>query len=180
MAVQETQETWVSSLDWEDPLEKEMATQSDIPVWRIPWTEEPRGLQSLGSQRVGHNWSDWAHTHTHTQTHTGFPGSKTLKFKTRIDCGQTVTADHPKYRPGFNFFFPSGKNYFPTQISSRDGQDSISCPQPEQYFQVDLSNEAAPLGSTWLFSRILVPTSPSLGSKALSHVAAKSIRMPLC
>ena len=43
------------SLGWEDPLEKEMATHSSILAWRIPWTEEPGGLQSTGSQRVGHN-----------------------------------------------------------------------------------------------------------------------------
>ena len=49
------QETWVQSLGREDPLEKEMATHSSILAWRIPWTEEPRGLQSMGSQRVGHN-----------------------------------------------------------------------------------------------------------------------------
>ena len=48
-------ETWVRSLGGEDPLEKEMATQSSIPAWRIPWTEEPGGLQSTGSQRVGHD-----------------------------------------------------------------------------------------------------------------------------
>ena len=49
------QETQVQSLGWEDPLEKEMATHSSILAWRIPWTEEPGGLQSMGSQRVGHN-----------------------------------------------------------------------------------------------------------------------------
>ena len=49
-------ETRVRSLGWEDPLEKEMATQSTTLAWRIPWTEEPGGLQSTGSQRVGHNW----------------------------------------------------------------------------------------------------------------------------
>ena len=49
------QETWVQSLGWEDPLEKEMATHSSILAWRIPWREEPGGLQSTGSQRVGHN-----------------------------------------------------------------------------------------------------------------------------
>jgi len=54
-AVQEMQETWVLSLDQEDPLEEEMATQSSILAWRIPWTEEPGGLQSTGSQRVGHD-----------------------------------------------------------------------------------------------------------------------------
>ena len=50
-------ETWVQSLGREDPLEKEMATHSSILAWRIPWTEEPGGLQSTGSQRVGHNWA---------------------------------------------------------------------------------------------------------------------------
>ena len=47
-------ETQVRSLGQEDPLEKEMATHSSILAWRIPWTEEPGGLQSTGSQRVGH------------------------------------------------------------------------------------------------------------------------------
>ena len=48
-------ETWVRSLGWEDPLEKEMATHSSILAWRISWTEEPGRLQSTGSQRVGHD-----------------------------------------------------------------------------------------------------------------------------
>ena len=48
-------ETWVRSLGWEDPLEKGKATHSSILAWRIPWTEEPGGLQSMGSQRVGHD-----------------------------------------------------------------------------------------------------------------------------
>ena len=48
-------ETRVRSLGWEDPLEKEMATHSSILAWKIPWTEEPDGLQSMGSQRVGGN-----------------------------------------------------------------------------------------------------------------------------
>ena len=47
------QETQVGSLDWEDPLKKGMATHSSILAWRIPWAEEPGGLPSLGSQRVG-------------------------------------------------------------------------------------------------------------------------------
>ena len=51
------QETRVRSLGWEDLLEKEMATHSSILAWRIPWTEEPGGLQSMGWQRVGHNWA---------------------------------------------------------------------------------------------------------------------------
>ena len=48
--------TWVRSLGWEDPLEKGMATHSSILAWKIPWTEEPGGLQSMGSQSVGHDW----------------------------------------------------------------------------------------------------------------------------
>ena len=53
--MKETQETRVQSLGQEDPLEKGMSTDSSILAWRIPWTEEPGGLQSMGSQRVGHN-----------------------------------------------------------------------------------------------------------------------------
>ena len=48
-------ETWVRSLGWEDPLEKGMATHSSILAWRIPWTEEPGSLQSMGSHRVRHD-----------------------------------------------------------------------------------------------------------------------------
>ena len=80
------QETQVWSLGWEDPLEKEMATHSSILAWKIPWTEEPGGLQSKGLQRVKHDWvtghqqqqafnirhSAQAHQYTnaHTQIHT--------------------------------------------------------------------------------------------------------------
>ena len=48
-------ETWVQALCWEDPLEKEMATHSNILAWKIPWTENPGRLQSMGSQRVRHD-----------------------------------------------------------------------------------------------------------------------------
>ena len=53
LPMQKTQEMHVRSLGQEDPLEKEIATHSSILPWRIPWTEEPSGLQSMGSQRVG-------------------------------------------------------------------------------------------------------------------------------
>ena len=56
---------WVRKM----PLQEEMAAHSSIFAWRIPWTEEPGGLQSMGSQRVGHNWAtECVHTHTHTHT----------------------------------------------------------------------------------------------------------------
>ena len=48
-------ETWVQPLGWEDPLEKGKATLPSVLAWRIPWTEEPGGLQSIGSQGVGHD-----------------------------------------------------------------------------------------------------------------------------
>ena len=50
------QETWAQTLGWEDPLEKEMANHSSILAWKISWPLEPGGLQSMGSQRVGHDW----------------------------------------------------------------------------------------------------------------------------
>ena len=59
------QEIQFQSLGQEDSLEKEMATHSSIFPWKIPWTEEPGGLQSMELQRAGHNC-----THTHTHTHT--------------------------------------------------------------------------------------------------------------
>ena len=53
-------EAWVRSLDWEDPLDKEMATYSSTLAWKIPWTEEPGKLQSMGSQRDRLSGHDWA------------------------------------------------------------------------------------------------------------------------
>ena len=61
------QETWVQSLGQEDPLEKGMATYSNMLAWRIPWTEESGVLQSMRSQRVGHNWATNTHTHIHRE-----------------------------------------------------------------------------------------------------------------
>ena len=54
-AMQEPEETWFQSLGQEDPLKKGMATHSSTIAWKIPWTEEPGRLQSMGSQRVGHD-----------------------------------------------------------------------------------------------------------------------------
>ena len=65
---------WILSLRQEDPLKEGMATQSRILAWRIPWTEEPYGLQSIVSQRVRHNRSDLACRRTYTV------------FKELIDC----------------------------------------------------------------------------------------------
>ena len=58
-------ETWVQSLGWEDPLEKEMAPHSTTLAWKIPWMEEPGRLQSVESQRVGHDWATSLSLYTH-------------------------------------------------------------------------------------------------------------------
>ena len=55
-------ETWIWSLGWEDPLEKRTAIHSSILTWRIPWTEEPGRLQSMGSQKVEHDWATFTFT----------------------------------------------------------------------------------------------------------------------
>ena len=88
--------TWVQSLGQEDPLEKEMATHSRTLAWKIPWMEEPGGLQSMGSQRVGHDWASnfttiqlkaikrldpksYHHTHTYCGNYFTFPGASVGK-----------------------------------------------------------------------------------------------------
>ena len=70
------QETWVRSLGQEDPLEKEVATHSSILAWRIPWTEEPGGLQSMGSQRVRHDWATSLTLLTNSMSHTPTPEAR--------------------------------------------------------------------------------------------------------
>ena len=70
-------ETWVRSLGWEDPLEKEMVTHSITIAWKIPWMEEPGGLQSMGSLRVG--TTERLHFHFHFHGSTNFPESNVLR-----------------------------------------------------------------------------------------------------
>ena len=62
-------ETWVQSMGWEDPLEKEMATHSSTLAWRIPWTEEPGRLQSVGSKKS--DTTEWLHIHFQRENHAG-------------------------------------------------------------------------------------------------------------
>ena len=65
-------ESWVQSLGWEDPLEKGMVTYFSILAWRIPWTKEPGGLQSIGSQIVGHDWVTPFHFQPEARYNKGF------------------------------------------------------------------------------------------------------------
>ena len=67
--MQEIQEMQVQSLGQENSLKEGMATHSSIRAWRIPWTEGPGGLLSIGLQRARHDWSDLAHTHTYLHTY---------------------------------------------------------------------------------------------------------------
>ena len=60
LPMRETLETWIQSLGHEDPLEEELETHSNILAWRISWTDESGRLQSMGFQRVGQDWNDWA------------------------------------------------------------------------------------------------------------------------
>ena len=85
-------ETWVQSLCQEDPLEKEMATHSSILAWRIPWTEEPGRLQSMGWQTVGHDWA----TNTSLQTPYFFP----LQCLTLPFTPQVPYSSHSPLSPG--------------------------------------------------------------------------------
>ena len=97
--MQEMQETQVQSLGWEDPLEEEMATYPSILAGKIPWTEEPGGLQSMGSQRVKHDWATEHDTHgTFTSSLTctlskSLPGTQ----QTPPKKGQTKEGQHIMY-----------------------------------------------------------------------------------
>ena len=67
------QQTQVQSLGWDSPLGDGLATHSSILAWRIPWTEELSGLQSIGLQRAGHDWSDWAQNDKKDRISVSFP-----------------------------------------------------------------------------------------------------------
>ena len=93
------QETWVRSLGWEDPLKKGMATHSSILAWRTPWTGEPGGLHSMGSQRVGHDWA----------TNTTMTVSETILFIFSLAYYYHLLLEYQLYRNRdlgflFNFF----------------------------------------------------------------------------
>ena len=91
-------ETQVRFLGQEDPLEKEMAIHSSILVWKIPWTEEPDRLQSMGSQRVGHDWA----------TSLNLSNILCLHFGLLLHCQMFLPVKPLKF---------SAQNHFPTLIS---------------------------------------------------------------
>ena len=89
--MQEIQETQVKSMDREDPLKKQMTTHSSILAWEIPWTEKPGGLQSMGSQRVGHNWGT---EHTFTPINNKIKIISPFILKNKFTC-LIVKSYHP-------------------------------------------------------------------------------------
>ena len=96
--MRDTQEMWIWSLGWEDPLEEGTATHSSDLAWRIPWMEEPGGLQSAGSQTVGHDWSDLAPlcpaipTTLQMGSRISFSGDKQRKLGSTEEKPETVLA----------------------------------------------------------------------------------------
>ena len=91
------QETQVWFLGQEDPLEKGMAIHSSILAWRVPWTEEPDGLQSMGLQRVGHDWVTNASTFFLCSL---YNSSKTVRTGWELLPEVKVTFSHPTPPPG--------------------------------------------------------------------------------
>ena len=96
------QETWVRTLGQEDPLEKEMATHSSILAWKMPWTEEPGWLLSMGSQRVGHNWA--TSLHFALQAFPKAPTQRSLSFSSsKNNCTCLLRTSSPVYEDMFIF-----------------------------------------------------------------------------
>ena len=128
------QETWVWSPDQEDPLEKGMATQLSILAWRIPWTEDPGGLQPMGSQRVGHNWA--ANTFTFTIIKS-LPLSSPSQQRRKLRLGEEHFAwGHPGGQWQSQHLYMSGllpeptfltRTQFLCQRAEGDEQRTVSC-----------------------------------------------------
>ena len=107
-AMQDPQEMQVQALSQEKPLEEEMATHSNILAWRIPWTEEPGGLQSMGLQRVRHNLSDLAHTPFEVQGQTRWREWETVSLYLCPPCPTKQHCWVPRETPCL-LFLPWGK-----------------------------------------------------------------------
>ena len=93
-------ETRVQSLGWEDPLEKEIAIQSSTIAWKIPWAEEPGRLQSMGSQRVGHDWATSLHSLPHGSRFCAYDRCGLVRI-----CSFYMLAETPAHTPP-NTFLP--------------------------------------------------------------------------
>ena len=99
------QEMQVGFLGWEDLREDCTATHSSILAWRNPWTEEPHGLQSIGLQRVGYDWSNWTHTQSFRNAFTPICLFSFHKNQRKLECLPPL-AIHPRSQCSFSGSFP--------------------------------------------------------------------------
>ena len=128
------QEIRVQSLSWEDALEKGMATHSSILAWRIPWREEPGGLQSIRWWRAGHAWVTHTHTHTHTYSFTLIPCSSDGK-RIFLQCRR------PRFDPWVGKILSRSK-WQPTTLAWRiHGQRSLAGYSPWGCKELDMTEQ---------------------------------------
>ena len=116
--MQEMQETRLRSLSWEDALEEGMATHSSILAWRIPWAEESGGLQSMGLQKVGH---DWAHS-----TFPHFPTLDRIRWlPDRVDEDLAVSHRQFRYTAGSGWIIFNTDITLPTWLWLTAGHSNV-------------------------------------------------------
>ena len=135
------QEMWVPSLGWEDPLEEGMAIHPSTLDWRIPWTEEPGGLQSTGSQRAGH---DPVHTQAHSSVYLASASVSMFPLPPQSKCGERYDDAHFQT----NFIAGSGQG-------RRESHDSFISLLPFIHSKYSLSTNYKPgIVTPFLSSRL--------------------------
>ena len=131
--MQETQEIWAWSMSWEDPLKEGMATYSSILAWRVPWTDEPSGLQSIGLQKVGCDWSDWACI---LEENTALLSSKNLQI---INAGEDVEKKESYTVGNVNWYSHCGQQY-DSSLKTKNKATIWSCnPIPGYIFRENVN-----------------------------------------
>ena len=144
-------ETWVQSLGWEDPLEKEMAIHSRTITWKIPWTEEPGSLQPMGSQRVRHDWATSLHftslngkTDAEAEAPVLLPPDKKswLIWKdpdAEKDWRQEVKGVTEDEMVGWHHWINGHE--FEQTLGDCEGQGSLACYSPWGYKELDMTEQ---------------------------------------
>ena len=109
---QEAQDIQVQSLVWKDPLEEGMANHSSIPAWRIPWIEEPGRLQSMGLQRVRHDWSDLACMHVAMKKQNHLPQFSLVSWVVVTSMDSGIKEPGPDFWLSLGLYSLAGEIYF--------------------------------------------------------------------
>ena len=155
-AMQEVQETWVWYPRQEDPLEEGLATHPSILAWRIPRTQEPSGLQSMGSQRVGHRWSDWAHTNAPVMIILGL-----IWEDFSYSCRKTWTVRKPLSIAWKTLSMQKWEVKLKPELSSPARTPSVeSRGNGKSWWWVSSSSEGGLTARAWKESASQVPTAP--------------------